>query len=62
MPAVITRVYYNRLGYGYWLELIGNLDDATLDYNRLGYGYWLELKQKYNKRIHVLQQIKGGIG
>ena len=34
---------YNRLGYGYWLELTGNCPPYPNYYNRLGYGYWLEL-------------------
>ena len=33
---------YNRLGYGYWLELAQAIRHANLYYNRLGYGYWLE--------------------
>ena len=33
---------YNRLGYGYWLELLCIGFHPFSDYNRLGYGYWLE--------------------
>ena len=36
-------VDYNRLGYGYWLELLAIHGWIELYYNRLGYGYWLEL-------------------
>ena len=33
---------YNRLGYGYWLELEIGAIKLGKHYNRLGYGYWLE--------------------